>query len=470
MDCAGNGAPDADGPRANLPPPHILMTRAPVAKIMTPGFQPPDHERAVGLAFYATLSPGTQGVLKANAESFRVREISAYPVPDSQGRFVVVRVESRNWEQHELASMLARRLGLASNSVRWAGTKDRRAVTERLFSYIGPLPPADLHLSDATILEAYRARDGLSLGHHYGNAFEVRVAGLAVPAEDASTVFREVRQELELAGRFPDLFGLQRFGEVRPVTHEVGRALVHGRVDEAVDIYLARIPPGEDPARSPARAAYAVDHDAVRALQDFPREYRFERSMLEHLARGHPAERAFRALNRELRLLFVHAYQSLLFNRWVSLRHAAAIPLNEPEEGDYVLRAGRDGTLRGQDAIPVDRDNAPECTDLARRGRAVVAGPLIGFETRSRPGRVGELLERILAEEGVAPQQFELPHTPDISSAGAWRPATLALPPIGITPDRTPEGGDGVWFRFALPKGAYATVLLREFLKTGASA
>jgi len=445
------------------------MTHLLVAPAMTDEFEPPANERAVGLSFYGSRAPGVAGRLKANAESFRVREISAYPVPDPEGRFVVVRIESRNWEQHELASALARRLGLAPNAVRWAGTKDRRAVTERLFSYVGPLPTEELHISDATVLEAYRARDGLSLGHHYGNAFEVRVGALPVSLEEAVASYAEVRRELEEAGRFPNLFGLQRFGEVRPVTHEVGRAIVHGRIDEAVDIYLARISPVEDPARSPARAAYAADHDAARALRDFPREYRFERSMLEHLARGHPPERAFRALNRELRLLFIHAYQSLLFNRWVGLRHAGGIPLNVPEEGDYVLRIGRDGTMRGRDGIPVDRDNVPECVDLAQRGRAVVAGPLIGYETPRRPGRVGELMDRVLSEEDVEPKAFELPHAPDISSAGSWRPATLPLPPIGITPDPTEDDGDGVWFRFALPKGAYATVLLREFLKTGAT-
>ncbi len=440
-----------------------------MARTVSADLQPPENERAVGLAFYATRAHGVPGTLKAHPESFHVREISAYPVPQPDGRFVVVRIESRNWEQHELASALARRLGLAPNSVRWAGTKDRRALTERLFSYVGPLPAADLHLADATIVEAYRARDGLSLGHHYGNSFEIRVSDLPMSSEEAVLAYGAVLRELEEAGRFPDLFGLQRFGEVRPVTHEVGRALVQGRVDEAVEIYLARIPSGDDPSRSPARAAYAADHDAVRALRDFPREYRFERSMLEHLAHGHPPERAFRALNRELRLLFVHAYQSLLFNRWVSRRRSLGIPLNMPEEGDYILRVGRDGTMRGQDAIPVDRDNVPECADLVHRGRAVVAGPLIGFETPRRAGRVGELVDQVLADEGVTPKEFELPRTPDISSAGSWRPVTLALPPIGISPDPSGEGGDGVWFRFALPKGAYATVLLREFLKIGSS-
>jgi tRNA(Glu) U13 pseudouridine synthase TruD len=58
-----------------------------------------------------------------------------------------------------------------------------------------------------------------------------------------------------------------------------------------------------------------------------------------------------------------------------------------------------------------------------------------------------------------------LPATPEIASRGAARPILLPVPPLAITPD----GADRVRFQFALPKGAYATVLLREFLKSPAA-
>ena len=59
----------------------------------------------------------------------------------TDGLYTVAHVESRNWEQHELGAAIARRLGLSAHSIQWAGTKDRRAVAERLFSYKG-LPRA----------------------------------------------------------------------------------------------------------------------------------------------------------------------------------------------------------------------------------------------------------------------------------------------------------------------------------------
>ncbi len=58
---------------------------------------------------------------------------------------------------------------------------------------------------------------------------------------------------------------------------------------------------------------------------------------------------------------------------------------------------------------------------------------------------------------------FRLPSAPEIASRGAWRPVLIPPPPIAMEPLDA-----GVRFRFALPKGAYATVLLREFLKNGA--
>jgi len=423
---------------------------------------PPLPERAIGLEFYGSVAPGVPGRLKSSSDAFRVTEISSYPLPDPDGAYSILRVVSRDWEQHELADAIARRLGLGRNAVQWAGTKDRRAVAERLLSYRGPLPDRDLGLPRVDIVEAYRARDGLVLGHHYGNAFDLRVDRLARPSGEAVAAYRAVEVELRAAGGFPNFFGPQRFGEVRPITHEVGRWVVRGNLARAVDAYLIDRPAGGlEGTGDAARAAYAAHRDAGRALREFPSEYRFERTLLEHLARGHPPERAFRALSRDLRLLFVHAFQSYLFNRWLSERVKDGLPLAAPVEGDEILRLGRDGSVRSQGGVPVGADNLTVCTELVARGRALVAGPLVGFETPTSPGPAGALVDRLLAVEGVDRAMFRLPATPEIASRGAARAVLVPMPPLWISP----EGDDQVRFFFALPKGAYATVLLREFLK-----
>jgi tRNA pseudouridine13 synthase len=274
-----------------------------------------------------------------------------------------------------------------------------------------------------------------------------------------------VEAELRAAGGFVNFFGPQRFGEVRPVTHAVGRALVQGDVAAAVDLYLTARPTGGTAGRGDdARAEYASHRDAQRALRDFPAEYRFERAILERLAQGESPSRALRALPLELRRLFVHAYQAYLFNRWLSRRRAAGEPLGRPLSGDWILRVGRDGTVRSQDGVEVGDDNLTECSDLVGRGGALLAGPLVGAETRPSEKGGGGRLRELLAEERIEPGMFVISQLPEVASRGAWRPALLPLPPLGIS-----EGEQSVTFRFALPKGAYATILLREFLKNGAS-
>ncbi len=430
---------------------------------------PSARERALGLEFYVTEGPGIDGILKERPDDFRVNEISAYPRPDPEGAFTVLRVASRDWEQHELSQRLAARLGLRPNALAWAGTKDRRAVAERLVSYRGLPPTGPIDLPGATVLEQYRARTGLVLGHHYGNAFFVRVRLAPGVAPDAAERAGAIHDELRRLGGCANLFGPQRFGEVRPITHEVGRALVRGDPGRAVDLYLTEIPDGPAAVGDAARRTYAETHDALRALREFPAHYRFERQMLDHLARGQPPERALRALSRELRMLFVHAYQALLFNRWVSRRHARGLSLLEPVEGDHLLRVTRDGTVPGVDPIPVSADNLPEASDLVRRSRARLAGPLVGLETPALAGEPGEILEGLLAEEAVRRADFGLPRFPEIASLGSWRPVWLPLPPIAVRTvapgEGTPDGA--LDLVFSLPKGAYATVLLREFLKTG---
>lgn len=427
-------------------------------------WQPPAAERHIGLEFYATDSPGVSGRLKASADEFRVTEISSYPYPDVLGAFVVLRIASRDWEQHELAAAIGRRLGLPPHAVQWAGTKDRRAVSERLFSYRGSMPERDLGLRDVALVEAYRARDGLVLGHHYGNAFELRVADLERPPANALESYHATEVELRGRGGMPNFFGPQRFGEVRPITQEVGRWLIRGDVAHALDVYLTDRPEGGTPGvGDDARRSFAEHRDAVRALREYPHEYRFERTLLEHLARGHTPERAFRGLSRDLRMLFVHAFQALIFNRWLSARFRAGIPFDRPTEGDRIVRLARDGTIRGPDSVPVAPDNLVECTDLVARGRALVAGPLVGYETPASVGRPGELLDSILSAEQVDRRMFRAPSAPEVASRGAWRPVIVPTPPLAMD-----VAGTGVRFRFALPKGVYATVLLREFLKSGA--
>jgi tRNA pseudouridine13 synthase len=83
----------------------------------------------------------------------------------------------------------------------------------------------------------------------------------------------------------------------------------------------------------------------------------------------------------------------------------------------------------------------------------------VGTETELADGEPGEIERAVLDDLGLAPADFELPG--EFGSAGTRR-AVLLRTDLGV--DRAAEG-DGLAFSFSLPKGSYATVVLREYLK-----
>ncbi len=91
------------------------------------------------------------------------------------------------------------------------------------------------------------------------------------------------------------------------------------------------------------------------------------------------------------------------------------------------------------------------------RGRAFVTAPLVGTETELAEGEQGEIEREILEELDLEPGHFDLPG--EFDSTGTRR-AILVRTDLDVDVD-----GDDVAVKFALPKGSYATVVLREFLK-----
>ncbi len=427
---------------------------------------PSNHEPEIGLSRYLSTTPGIGGRLKLTPDAFRVDEVSRYPCPAAQGRYTIARFESFEIEQNELLHRLSREFGLPDGRIGFAGTKDRRAVTTQLLSL--PVDEARVRnvlLSGVRVLDTYRSNDDLHLGHLFGNCFGIRVQSLAVDHDEAERRVRAIEQELRGAGGFPNYYGPQRFGEVRPVTHLVGRALVLGSVAEAVDAYLTIHAEGELEDGTQARRDFASHRDPVRGLREFPRTLRFERILLERLARGDSPERAFHALPRHLRTLFVHAYQSYLFNRYLSLRIERGFPMARPIDGDWLIRLGHDGLSGPLAPVQVSRDNLAEAETMVRSLRGRIAAPVVGADTPASSGEAGDLMEEILQQDGATRKSFALSTLPEMTSSGTFR-AVLGCLPLHFYRPPSPVRADGsADFFFPLEKGEYATVLLREFMK-----
>ncbi len=234
-------------------------------------------------------------------------------------------------------------------------------------------------------------------------------------------------------------------------------------------LFLAEPSEYEHPASRQARRELEANQDFKQALQNFPKQLRYERLMLAHLAeRPTDFVGAFQRLPPKLQVLFVQAYQSYLFNRFLSERIRSGFALNRAEAGDYVVKVERSGLPMVKAGKLVDAVALAETNNAVQRSSMRVALPLVGSKQWLSKGTMGEIEAHILEEEGAAALNFNVKALPEVRGRGELR--AIVSPVNGFNvPNIAQCTGDlklhQVTLEFMLLRGSYATVLLREIMK-----
>jgi tRNA pseudouridine13 synthase len=419
-----------------------------------------EQDKNLGMEFYITDAPGCTGRLRFIAEDFQVEEV--YPnLHYEGGRYLVLEVEKKDWDTHHLIRELARQLRISQRRFSWAGTKDKRAVTKQRISIMN-LQESDLNritLPDIKIRILGQTNRNVGLGDLLGNRFSIKIREMNCP--DPEQRMERITEEIQESRGVPNYFGVQRFGDTRPITHKVGQALVHGKVEDAIFIYLAMPFPGEPDATRMVRQDLWDSRDILQAVKSYPSYLRYEMAILNYLLEN-PGDFAgsFNVLSPNLRHMFVHAYQSYIFNRILSRRMSKGLPLNRAIDEDIVCFAR--GDLPNVDKLQqVTSANLDAVNRLIDRRRAFVTLPLIGFDTSLASGIEGEIEKDILEKENVTGEDFRVAENSELGSRGSRRTALVRVAPS------VKLEGDCATLEFFLPAGSYATVVLREYMKTG---
>ena len=213
----------------------------------------------------------------------------------------------------------------------------------------------------------------------------------------------------------------------------------------------------------------------------------YERRMTEHLLHN-PEDHigAFRKLPNNLQLMTIHALQSVVFNRSLRKRLEQHISITRPEAGDLVGRLDEKGQLSANNCVVVEERTAPRIGRNCELGRLSVTGPLPGRDVRTCEGKPGELEASILNEMELGELDWEIEDIPRLTATGTRRALTTSFEEFTV--EATPKASDDSlgerwnegpvegsrWhpdgaclkFRFTLSSGSYATILLREFMRT----
>lgn len=397
--------------------------------------KPPELEQELGMEVYASRTEGIGGRIKQIPEDFIVEEIT----PDGkileignkgienknqeEKEYVHFTLQKYNWDTMKAIKEISRRLGISHKRFGFAGTKDKRALTtQRVSLWNKKIEDLErVRIKDIKLKDFRYEDERINLGDLLGNRFTVVIRNLEYDEE----IIRERISSLmnELKGQIPSFFGVQRFGTVRPITHLVGKEILKKNFKGAVMIYLSMEFEGEDEEVKEVRKTLRETGDFRETLKNFPKHLGYENAMLNFLVKERKKENfigALRKLPKKLRQMFIHAYQAYIFNKSLS---------------EYI-----------------------------KRGIVVERLPLVGYKTE-----IDEITSRILNEEGISQEDFRVDSMPELSSKGEYRNCFAIvenLEIINIRDDELNEGKKRLTIRFSLGKGNYATVFLREVMKS----
>ncbi len=375
--------------------------------------------------------------IRQRPEDFTVTELDSYEISKT-GPFALYRLEKWDIGTIEAVRKVARKWGLPRSHLSFGGLKDRHARSTQVISILGG-PPRDFHGSVFRLEYLGRSRDPITRASFSANRFEIVVRDL-----------REI-PDIDPVRRWgvPNYFDDQRFGSLRGTGGEfIGRALVRGDPQKALRLALAS-PSAEDTGKTRRVKSMMRDRwgDWTALKSSLPRCP--ERSIVSYLA-DHPGAYgpAFELLDTDLRALFVSAYQSYLWNRIL-----VKMLVGLPDSFEVPYAAGKHLFYRSIDSHAHERLCGLEIP---------LPAPGQRFE-----GPVAEAAARAMAEEGIEPRQLRLKRLRRTFFGKGARRAIVA--PAGLSAetgrDEINPGRLRMTLRFELPKGSYATILIKRLFQ-----
>lgn len=314
-------------------------------------------------------------MIKEKPQDFIVKELLDLDLDDT-GDYAYYELTKTDTAQEDAFKTICNKLNIKRKLINYAGTKDKKAVTTQFISIFNG-PKKDYDFDNVKLKYIGQGKERISLGQLKANHFEITVKTDKEP--------RKITQ-------IPNYFDDQRFG-INKNNHIIGKLLLQKKFKEA--------------AGQIKQSQRIVD----MYLQSNPTDF----------------VGAIRSLPKKIMQMYIHAYQSFLFNELLK---------KEIEKTDYFEVEYAAGVLF-----------------FPKIELANTKLPLIGFGTE-------ENVEKVLVSEGITLRDFIMKQIPELSSEGAEREAFIEPKDLEVK-----KIDNGYLVSFSLPAGSYATVVIKAMFE-----
>ena len=233
--------------------------------------------------------------IKQLPEDFIVKEVISKK-PIGEGEYTWFTLRKVNWDTLRVLDLIAKKCGMSRKSLQYVGLKDKRAITYQTIS-AWKIPEnvlKNIKIRDVELSDFDKNNKPIKTADLKGNWFEIIVRDLK--KTEIKNIGRKIK---ELKNGVINLFDEQRFG-VEGKNHLIGKLLVKKDFEGAVRTFL----------KGNGKWEVDVENHLSKTLGDF--------------------EGAINCLPKNLKMLFVNAYQSYLWNtiaKSMKTKHNVKIPL-----------------------------------------------------------------------------------------------------------------------------------------------
>lgn len=324
--------------------------------------------------------------LKQIPEDFIV--IESLDLTPSEGNYYYFELKKTNLTTNYAIKLIAEQIRVPIKNISYAGNKDKQAITTQIISIKSYNNLSSLSLDEESLTLTYLSKGDhpISLGDLNSNYFEITI--------------RNISKLPVLQDHFPNYFDEQRFSKNNSV---IGKLLIKKDFKKAAEL--------------------------LRENNHLSLTNNLEKNPTNYVG-------AITSISRKILMIYLHSYQSKLFNEILSshIKENYAYKSSEFNFGELSFTNQSD-----------DKEF-----------------PLIGFDTDTN-----KEISAILQKENLTSRDFIIRQLPNLSLEGTTRNAFVKVNKLSLSElqeDELNKGMKKCKLSFQLPPGSYATMFIKTIL------
>jgi len=247
--------------------------------------------------------------LRQIPEDFKVEEISNVAISENNGNYKLYSLEKRNIETFSLLNYLSERNNIPLSEFGVAGMKDRHASTKQYFTIPLKYKLKTLTEKNYNINFLGYTSKKIKLGDLIGNKFEIVVRDIKKGELEGIS---QKAKDIEILG-VPNYFDSQRFGSVIN-NRFIAKFLIKKDYEQAVKIYLTAFTKFESHKIKEEKKCILENWSNLSNL--YIKNNLFFSVIKEYNKTNRWLE-AYKKIPRNLREMYISAYQSYLWNECI---------------------------------------------------------------------------------------------------------------------------------------------------------